>query len=59
MGNIGFDEEIPLINQDEDYDDYKTPDARRIDIIYRTCYYRSNIDAKAETNYKLSNYKDT
>ena len=31
MENIGFEEDIPLINQDEDYDDYKTPDARRID----------------------------
>ena len=32
MENIGFDEEyIPLINQDEDYDDYRTPEESRID----------------------------
>ena len=32
MENIGFDEEdIPLINQDEDYDDYRTPDTSRVD----------------------------
>ena len=32
MENIGFDEEdIPVINQDEDYDDYRTPEASRID----------------------------
>ena len=30
--NIGFDEEdIPLINQDEDYDDYWTPETSRVD----------------------------
>ena len=26
-----FDEDIPLINQDEDYDDYKTPNTSRVD----------------------------
>ena len=32
MENIAFDEEdIPLINQDEDYDDYRTPDTTTID----------------------------
>ena len=32
MENIEFDEEeISLINQDEDYDDYRTPDTTRID----------------------------
>ena len=32
MENIGFDEDdIPLINQDEDYDDYKTPETSRVD----------------------------
>ena len=32
MENIGFDEEdIPLINQDEDYEDYRTPDTSRVD----------------------------
>ena len=31
MENIGFDEDIPLINQDEDYDDYKTPNTSRVD----------------------------
>ena len=31
MENIGFDEDIPLINQDEDYDDYRTPDTSRVD----------------------------
>ena len=32
MENIGFDEEdIPLINQDEDYDYYRTPDTSRVD----------------------------
>ena len=25
------EEEIPLINQDEDYDDYRTPDTSRVD----------------------------
>ena len=31
MENIGFDEEdIPLINQDEDYDDYRTPETSRV-----------------------------
>ena len=25
------EEEIPLINQDEDYDDYKTPDTSRVE----------------------------
>ena len=32
MENIGFDKgEIPLINQDEDYYDYRTPETSRID----------------------------
>ena len=31
LENIGFDEDIPLINQDEDYDDYKTPNTSRVD----------------------------
>ena len=33
MDNPNFvdEEDIPLINQDEDYDDYKTPDTSRID----------------------------
>ena len=32
MENIGFDEEdIPLINQDEEYDDYWTPETSRVD----------------------------
>ena len=25
------EEEIPLINQDEDYDDYRTPDTSRVE----------------------------
>ena len=30
--NIGFDEDdILLINQDEDYDDYRTPEASKVD----------------------------
>ena len=29
--NIRFDKDIPLINQDKDYDDYATPDASRVD----------------------------
>ena len=31
LENIGFDEDIPLINQNEDYDDYKTPNTSRVD----------------------------
>ena len=32
MENIEFDEEdTPLINQDEDYDDYRTPETSRLD----------------------------
>ena len=33
MDNPRFidEEDIPLINQDEDYDDYKTPDTSRVD----------------------------
>ena len=31
LENIGFDEDIPLINQDEDYDDYKTRNTSRVD----------------------------
>ena len=33
MENLTFvnEEEIPLINQDEDYDDYRTPDTSRVD----------------------------
>ena len=33
MENVTFvnEEEIPLINQDEDYDDYRTPDTSRVD----------------------------
>ena len=32
MEHIGFDEDdIPLINQDEDYDDYRTPETSRVD----------------------------
>ena len=32
MENIGFDEEdIPLINQDKEYDDYWTPETSRVD----------------------------
>ena len=32
MENIGFDDDIPLINHyDEDYDDYKTPNTSRVD----------------------------
>ena len=32
MENIGFDEDdIPLINQDEDYDDYRTPETSKVD----------------------------
>ena len=32
MENIRFDEDdISLINQDEDYDDYRTPETSRVD----------------------------
>ena len=32
MENIGFDtDDISLINQDEDYDDYRTPETSRVD----------------------------
>ena len=48
MENIRFDEDdIPLINQNEDYDDYG-----RWNIVYGTWYRRGNIDAKAKTKTK-------
>ena len=31
MGNLGFEEDIQMTHQDDDYDDYKIPDTSRID----------------------------
>ena len=31
MDNLGFEEDIQMTHQDDDYDDYKIPDTSRID----------------------------
>ena len=58
MENIGFDEEnIPLINQDEDYDDYKAPDTSRIDETSFTVSNTTEVTSTLRLRQKLKRYK--
>ena len=61
MDNPRFidEEDVPLVHQDEDYDDYKTPDTSRIDETSFTVPDTTEVTSTLQLRQKLKRNKIT